>query len=270
MGVPGSCYSNVSSATTSAHNPANMRFGRNVLTLHVSELLSQSRPHVTMQSMDGSESAKVASTPHRITGRRLGAIAAIWAVLVAGAVGIASALDSTPVPPPAQSIAPQGLPLLFTYLDRALPAKVVAQPDLPTQITTLEQMATTSDDPARWVELGVVAQRVGDLGAAKAAFDRARARDPKRLDARVGLIMNDGATGPDGLKRASTALATLEADNRSSQLLAFNRGIVAVYRSDRQAISTLFERARALDPETELGRLATTFATAQAGAAPTP
>ena len=271
MGVPGSFYSDVSSATTSARNAANMRFGRNVLGLHVSEVLSRGRRPVTMQTMDGSESTRI--TPGRrprLTGRRLAAIVAIWAVVVAGAIGIASALDATPAPAPPSSVAPEGLPPLFTYLDRPLPAEVVRQPDLPTQIKTLQGLATTSDDPARWVELGVVAQRVGDLGSAELAFERALVREPGRLDAQVGLIMNDGATGPEGLERAAAALNALVTTNGSSQLLAFNNAIVAVYRSDRQAIATLFDRARALDPNTELGRLASTFGAAQARVTPTP
>lgn len=221
--------------------------------------------------MDGSESTHIATAPvRRIPGRRLAVITGIWVALVAGAIGIASALDSTPAPPPPASVAPQGLPLLFTYLDRPLPAEVVKQPDLPTQIKTLQQLASTSDDPARWVELGVVAQRVGDLGSAKLAFERALVREPGRLDAQVGLSMTDGATGPEGLRRAASALAALTRANPSSQMLAFNAGIVAAYRSDRDAIATLFGRASALNPTSELGRLAAQLARAQTRTAPTP
>lgn len=245
-----------------------MRFGRNVTDTRGARVLSLGRRPVTMQTVDGSESSRIAAPAPPVTTtlprRRILVVAGIWALLVAGALGIAAALDSTPAPPPPASVAPEGLPPLFLYLDRPLPNEVTRINDLPAQITRLQELATTTDSPARWVELGAVAQRLGDLQSAKLAFQRALLVDPGRLEAEVGLAINDGATGPDGLARAAATLTALEPRFPKSQLLAFNTGIVAVYRADRPTILEALTRAESLDPNSQLGRLAKRFASAGA------
>ena len=214
--------------------------------------------------MDGSESIRIA-TPASVRGvprRKLAITVGVWAVLVAGALGAAAALDTTPAPPappPPESVAPQGLPPLFLYLDRALPAELTKLQDVTSQVQRLQELATTTDAPARWVELGAVAQRLGDLGSAELAFERALLTAPGRLDAEIGLAMNDGATGPQGLDRAATVLAALAPRYPKSQLLAFNTGMIAVYRADRVGIATAFARAVSLGPTTPLGELARRF-----------
>ena len=210
--------------------------------------------------MDGSESSRIAR-PGRgpaVPRRKLAVTIAVWAALVAGALGAAAALD-TPPTAPLVSVAPEGLPPLFLYLDRDLPPEVTALGTAAAQVERLQELAAAGDAPARWVELGAVAQRVGELSPAKLAFDRALALAPTRLDAHVGLIMNDGATGPDGLARATTALAALAPRFPKSQLLAFNTGIIAVYRADQPAIVAAFSRAVALNPRSPLGILARRF-----------
>jgi hypothetical protein len=211
--------------------------------------------------MAGDESTTTTTTDKRtgLAWRKVAAIGGIWAVLVAGALGVAAALDSTPAPPPPESVAPEGLPPLFLYLDRPFPAEITKLQDAAAQITKLQELATTSDDPARWVELAAVSQRVGDLGFAKQALDRALALEPGRLDATIGLVMSDGATGPEGLARAAAALAALAPNNEKSQLLAFNTGMVGIYRADRETIASALTRAIALGPETPLGILAKRF-----------
>jgi hypothetical protein len=211
--------------------------------------------------MDGSESSRIAApaSGRGIPRRKVAITVGVWAALVAGALGAAAALDTTPAPRPPASVAPKGLPPLFLYLDRELPAEVTKLPDVATQVQRLQELATTTDSPARWVELGVVAQRIGDLGSAQLAFERALFRDPGRLDAQLGLIMNDGATGPQGLERAATALAALAPRYPKSQLVAFNTGMIGIYRSDRVVIATAFPRALSLGPTTPLGKLALRF-----------
>ncbi len=211
--------------------------------------------------MDGSESIRIA-TP--AAGRRLprrGVLIALgaWVVVVAGALTGAAVLDTPPAPPPPASVAPSGLPRLFLYMDRPLPAKIAKLTDFAAQIERLQELATTTDSPARWTELGMAAQRVGDLGAAKLAFQRALLVDPGRLEAQVGLAMTDGASGPEGLARASTALSALAPDHPTSQLLAFNAAMVAVYRADARSARSGFQRAEALGPATPLGLLARRF-----------
>ncbi len=222
--------------------------------------------------MDGSESIRIAAPqpgPPRLR-RKVAITIGVWAALVAGALGAAAALDTPPDPPPPESVAPKGLPPLFLYLDRSLPADVTQRGAVASQIERLQELATSTDNPARWVELGVVAQRVGDLGAAKLAFQRALVVDADRLDAQVGLAMTDGATGPQGLTRAATALAALVPRFPESQLLAFNTAMVAVYRTDAPTMAREFGRAVALGPTTALGVLARRFAGAGARLTETP
>ena len=106
------------------------------------------------------------------------------------------------------------------------------------------------------MELGTVALRGGDLNTARLVFERALTLDRDRLDAKVGLAMVDGATGPDGLKRAAKTLSELETSNPNSQLAVFNLGMVAAYRGDRETLERAFTRAAALGPNTPLGALA--------------
>ena len=222
--------------------------------------------------MDGSESSRIAppASGRGIPRRKVAIMVGLWAALVAGALAAAAALDTTPAPPPPASVAPRGLPALFLYLDRALPTEVTKLQDVTAQVRRLQELATTTDAPARWVELGAVAQRIGDLGSAQLAFERALLVMPGRLDAQVGLVMNDGATGPVGLDRAATALAALAPRYPKSQLLAFNTGMIAVYRADRTAIAGAFGRAVSLGPTTPLGILAHRFGGAGAAPSATP
>ena len=229
--------------------------------------------------MDGSESQRIAppaplvapARAGRSFGRKQLAIAAaIWAVLVVAALGVAAALDDEPVRGTSESVAPAGLPPLRLYLDRSLPTEITDLPTLAAQFDRLQQLAAASDDPSRWVELGTAALRAGDLTTARLVFERALTLDRDRVDAQVGLAMVDGATGPEGLTRAAKTLAGLEARNPNSQLVIFNLGMVAAYRSDRATIDRAFTRASALGPNTPLGALARRLAAAAEHGAPPP
>lgn len=230
--------------------------------------------------MDGSESQHVASpavpvgTPARKRGsfgrKQLAIALAAWAALVVGALGIAKALDDEPVRETATSVAPAGLPPLRLYLDRALPKEVTDLTTLADQADRLQALAVGGNDPARWVELGTLMLRGGDLTTARLVFERALTLDRDRLDAKVGLAMVDGASGPDGLKRAAAALTDLERANPTSQLTVFNLGMVAAYRGDRATLERAFGRAAALAPSTPLGALARQLASAASGASTTP
>jgi tetratricopeptide (TPR) repeat protein len=230
--------------------------------------------------MDGSESQHVASPavpvgaptrPRRSFGRKQLAIAlAVWAALVVAALGIATALDDEPVRETAESVAPAGLPPLRLYLDRSLPKEITDLATLAAQADRLQELAVGGNDPARWVELGTVALRGGDLNTARLVFERALTLDRDRLDAKVGLAMVDGATGPDGLKRAAKTLTDLEKGNPNSQLTVFNLGMVAAYRADRDTLERAFTRAVALGPNTPLGALARQLVAAASSASATP
>jgi tetratricopeptide (TPR) repeat protein len=227
-----------------------------------------------LPAVDASDSQPVAApaatrAPRgRLSGRSLVIIGAVWIAVVGGALGIAAALDEEPQRPVTLEAAPpQGLPVLRLYLERGLPAEVAGLKTGAEQAARLQQLATAKNDPGLWVDLAAFALRVGDLNFAQAAFQQALTLDPDRLDAKVGLLMVDGATGSKGLGRAAKGLADLEAANRTSQMVAFNAGMVAVYRGDRAAARAAFERAYALGPATALGKLAKRFTSAAAPSA---
>jgi tetratricopeptide (TPR) repeat protein len=230
--------------------------------------------------MDGSESQHVASPPvpvgaparpRRSFGRKQLAIAlGVWAALVVAALGIAKALDDEPVRATAESVAPAGLPPLRLYLDRSFPKEITDLTTLAAQADRLQELAVGGNDPARWVELGTVALRAGDLNTARLVFERALTLDRDRLEAKVGQAMVDGATGPNGLERAAKTLTDLERANPNSQLTVFNLGMVAAYRGDRDALERAFTRAAALGPDTPLGALARQLVAAASGASATP
>jgi hypothetical protein len=230
--------------------------------------------------VDGSESQHVASPgvpvaaparARRSLGRKqIGIALTVWAALVMAALGIAKALDDEPVRATTESVAPAGLPPLRLYLDRELPKQVTGLTTLAAQAERLQELAVGGNNPARWVELGMVAMRGGDPTTARLVFERALTIDRDRLDAKVGLAMVDGTTGPDGLERAAKALTDLEQQNPTSQLVAFNLGMVAAYRGDRTTIERAFTRAGELGPATELGVLAKRLAAAAAGTAQAP
>ena len=245
-----------------------MRFGRNVPAAEVEGGLSRRAAPVTMAGVDGSESTHIAPPPPAATGRRpsgrtLSVIGAVWIALAGGALGVARVMDDEPV---AQVVlvakSPQGLPVLGLFLDRELPKDVAAMTSGAEQAARLQQLANEGQRAAPWVDLGAFAQRAGDLTFAKDAYSRALAIDPDRVDAKVGLLMVDGATGPDGLTRAAAGLIALEDANPDSQLVLFNTGMVAIYRGDRAEVVRAFTRAARLGPSTPLGRLARRFAAA--------
>lgn len=228
--------------------------------------------------MDGSESQHIAppkALPHASAGRpirrRVLIALAAWIVVAGGALGIAALLTDDPATTP-ELVArpPEGLPTLRLFLDRELPADIQKLPTGLAQVQALETLASRDSDPARWVELGSIGHAAGDLNLALAAYREALTINPNRLDATIGVAMVDGATGSDGLARAAETLATLEPANPRSQLLFFNHGMVAIYRQDKPEIIRTLERAVALGPDTDLGKLASRLTAAAPGSTGNP
>jgi hypothetical protein len=244
-------------------------------------MLSAEAPTVTIAGLDGSESIRIAAPPpgdpaaagprRRVSRRAVVIVLASWLALAGVSLGIAAALDDDPAErTPLVANPPQGLPPLRLFLDRDPPKQVSDLPTAAAQAERLQELASIGNDPARWVELGTLAHRVGDLEFALAAYGRALTIEPGRLDATVGVQMVDGATGPEGLERATAELAALQERTPESQLVAFNAGMVAVYRGDRAAFSAAFARAAELGPTTRLGALARRFGQAAATPSGTP
>ncbi|MDX6554070.1 MAG: hypothetical protein QOD86_265 [Miltoncostaeaceae bacterium] len=202
----------------------------------------------------------------RIGARRLAVVLAIWVVAAGAAVLLAMGLDD-PVGAGARDAAqpvagdvvlpdadrPEGLPPLALVLDRPLPREVAELPPAE-QVTTLRQELALSASPQKAVELAAVLGGLGQTAAAATAYGDAFTLDADFLPAIVGKILNDAARGDAAAKRrAAEDLAALEARNPGSQLVAFNRGWLAVYRRDPDTAEAAWRRAVALGAETDLG-----------------
>jgi hypothetical protein len=65
--------------------------------------------------------------------------------------------------------------------------------------------------------------------------------------------MTEGMSGTAGLARANTTLTALAARFPTSQVVMFNLGWLAVYRTDVATIRSAWARTAALGPTTDLG-----------------
>lgn len=213
--------------------------------------------------------------------RRLGTIAVAWLAVTGVALGIAIALDDPvgagprdtapiiagPVVEPGQELTgPLDLPPLSLVLNVEL-SESLLRLDLAARADRLRALAVTTANPDRLLELGTTRQELGELDAARAAYQDALRLDPGNLAAQAGLAVLEGSAGGEGLDRAAALLERLAARHPDDQLLAFNRGWVAVYQAqandDPAARTQLvtraimeWQRTVALDARTPLGRLA--------------
>ena len=201
-----------------------------------------------------------------------------WVVLAGGALLVAGALDSpvgegrrdaaqpaavgsvaTPqTAPEADSDAPPegDLPPLAIVLARPLPAPVrdLAPGE---QLEQLRLLAIRTRDAERFVELGSLLQLTGDGPSAQFSYESALRFDPGNIGAQVGLALVDGAAGEDGLARASTEVERLAAEYPQSQLVAFNRGWLEIYRRRATPAARPGSGPWPSIPNSRLGRTAT-------------
>src|SRR5690606_28953558 len=115
------------------------------------------------------------------------------------------------------------LPPLALVLDRSLPREVAALPP-DEQVGRLRERADAAPSARRLTELGSALQVAGDPDGARAAYEAALRLAPGGGAARAGLAMVPGASGVDGMARASAGLAALAREHPESQLVAFNQG----------------------------------------------
>ena len=206
-----------------------------------------------------SSSAKASSgSLENLPWRRIGIALGIWAALAGLAIGIAAALNDEPQRPASQQAAAApaakpSLPPLRLYVERPLPASV-ARLSSAAQARSLAALTRSGPTAARYVDLGTVHQELRNTAAARTDYQRALALQPGSLEAEVGLAMADGATGAAGLKRAAARLAALERANPNNQLVAFNEGMLAIYRGDGPAVQRNLVRAAKLNSATRLGQ----------------
>lgn len=191
----------------------------------------------------------------RPSSRRIGLAVGAWVVLALVVILVARVMTDTPAPLEQPSAPSPSLPPLTLWLDRDLPAAAANAPTPQRQIELLENRAVGVDTAAAWVDLGAARQYQGQYQDAVLDYQRALVIDPRRLDARVGIIMVDAATA-SGRTGAAQSLSALARQHPDSQVVAFNQGMVAVYREDAATARDAFERARALGPDTPLGVVA--------------
>lgn len=201
-------------------------------------------------------------------------LAVAAAALVAGgtALGIASLMDE-PVDGAARDLAPivvgnvvppgeeltgentSGLPPLAIVLAAATPQAIAALPAAQ-QVVQLREDVASAPRPASYLQLGRALMELGDAPSAREAFTRAAELAPGSPAPLVGLAMTDGIEGDAGLARAAARMEALARRFPADQLVAFNRGWLAVYRRDAATVVASWRRAVELGPRTALGETA--------------
>jgi hypothetical protein len=213
-------------------------------------------------------------------------VLAVGLAAAGGALLIANALDSPvgegardearavvegPVAVPGVAGGAQGLQPLALFPDEPLPAEIASLPPI-RRAERLAERARSDPDPRWLVQLGSVLQVLGDPDGARTVYREALRREPESVAARAGLVMVEGAGGAAGLERAAAGLEQLAREHPRDQLVAFNQGIVEVYRGRAAAVAAAWRRTADIDPESYLGRSATEglaqLAAASGGRAP--
>lgn len=216
--------------------------------------------------------------PSRLSLKQWGVVAGVWVLALGAAVGIAVTLDDPvgsgardratpivagPVVAPGQELtaSDDGLPPLAMFLPRVSPAAIarLSADERAQAVATLQARADERSDPTRLSQLGVALQASSDGPSAQAAYQAALRQDPGHVPSRIGLAMVDAAAGSAGLQRADRALVRLARELPRNQLVAFNRGWLALYRRDGDTAVAEWERAIGLGPNTSLGRTAARF-----------
>lgn len=190
------------------------------------------------------------------------AIVAVAAALTAVAMNessggkpAASSASAPPVVPPSNQTAGSKsnqniLPPLAIVLDRRDSMVSLTAAD---QAVALRAQLSTKPTSTDWLDLGQVYMALGDQTDAQSAFAHAASLAPNTPDPLVGVAMTAGMSGTAGLARANTTLTALAARFPSSQVVMFNLGWLAVYRTDVVTIRRAWARTAALGPTTDLG-----------------
>lgn len=234
----------------------------------------------------------VAPAPRRGSPRRIAVAAAVAAALGAGVWGAAAALDTEPTqdarrqdPLPVgvgassvpDAVLTQGmtqtapeqpsLPPLTIILDRPAP-NGIGDLEPAEQIVRLRDVIRTDGAPRRYVELGRAQMAMSDLTSAEASFRQALRRAPGDPAAQTGLVFAGYLRGGAGRTRAPRQMAALAARHPTSQLVAFNQGLLAAYARDPATVTRAWRRTVRINPGTPLGRVAADLLRRLVGATP--
>jgi cytochrome c-type biogenesis protein CcmH/NrfG len=227
-----------------------------------------------MTPADATEPSKdpVATVDDAVAGRRrtrrfvvvvgAAAIVAVAAALTAvamngssGSKPAASGAGAPPVVPPSSQTSgskssQNTLSPLAIVLDRKDSMVSLTAAD---QVVALRVQLSTKPTSTDWLDLGQAYMALGDQIDAHSAFAHAASLAPNTPDPLVGLAMTEGMSGTAGLARANTTLSALAARFPTSQVVMFNLGWLAVYRTDVATIRSAWARTAALGPTTDLG-----------------
>ena len=183
------------------------------------------------------------------------AVVAVAAILVAVAVSGSSGSGSATATGSGSSAAAAQLPQLSIVLNRTDP---IAQMAVSNQVVALQAEIASRPTADRYIDLGQVEMSLADRQAAVAAFSRAAQLAPNRPEPLLGLAMTEAMDGTaTGLATANAQLETLQARFPDSQVVAFNRGWLALYRRDSATVKSAWQRAIQLGKQTQLGITAT-------------
>ncbi|HEY7003532.1 MAG TPA: hypothetical protein VH281_04570 [Gaiellaceae bacterium] len=137
-----------------------------------------------------------------------------------------------------------GLPSFFTDLK---PPKGLAQKTAQQQLDELRQSAESGGDADDWILFGAALQRVGRPVSARAAFDRALALAPDRLDAQVADAV--GRFDKANPSAAFSRLGPLARDHPASALVRFHLGVLLLWIRDVADARVQLQKAAQSRPE---------------------
>jgi Flp pilus assembly protein TadD len=179
-------------------------------------------------------------------------VVGIAAILVGVVLNQPSRSGTSTTTSASPSTTPQ-LPQLAVVLNRTDPVAAMAASN---QVVALQAMIQNTPTAARYMALGQAEMSLANQQAALDAFSRAQQLEPSSPDPLVGLAMAEGMSGTTGLAAADVQLHSLGMRFPKSQVVAFNRGWLALYRRDVATVRSAWRRTVALGPTTQLGRAA--------------
>jgi tetratricopeptide (TPR) repeat protein len=141
-----------------------------------------------------------------------------------------------------------GLPSFFTTLE---PPPGLTGKSPQEQLDELEA-AARGGGADQWILYGTALQRVGKPISARAAFDRALALAPDRLDAKVAAAV--GRFDKADPSAAFSRLGPLARDNPDSALVRFHLGVLLLWIRDIKDARAQLEKAAGTMPESLYSR----------------
>jgi cytochrome c-type biogenesis protein CcmH/NrfG len=142
------------------------------------------------------------------------------------------------------------LPQLAVVLNRT---DAISQMAASNQVVALRSLIASKPTSALYLDLGQAEMSLADQRAAVNAFSHAAQLAPNTPEPLVGLAMTEGMSGGQSLEAANAQLQVLQERFPTNQVVAFNRGWLALYRRDAATVKTAWSRTVQLGKQTPLG-----------------